>query len=458
MVLLDSRLTLKGYSCPISSTTTSDLLPNPLAGLNFTAAGLQYFNGIAQVDETFSEDCLTLNIWTKYTGGKPKGVMLSVPGGGYVAGSSNSRTYDGSKFVDQENIIVVSFKYVGKHQAIHFCTINNYSYRLNILGFPGAPGTRNLGLLDQRLAVEWVQHNIAKFGGDPSRITLAGESAGGGSVDYYSYAWAEHPIVAGLISQSGTIPLVQPLSKEIAAENWFNTSASLGCGNKTSDSNQVLDCMRGKNVTVIMNAISQASIGSVLFTPFVDGVMVFDDYKVRSAAGKFTKKPLLIGHNDFEASLFDLIQRLKNITLPQSFWYAFDNARFFCPVADRAAVNAKYNLPTWRYRYFGDWPDMRLSKTIYTGAYHGADVNILLDTIPHGTGIPKSTREEIAFGKYMRGAWAAFVSDPERGLREYGWPNYDPDTESLVRLAYMNATELDTASPTPYDSVCNASI
>ena len=288
------------------------------------------------------------------------------------------------------------------------------------------------------------------------RITLAGESAGGGSVDYYSYAWADDPIVAGLISQSGTIPLVQPLTKETAAENWFNTSRSLGCGDKGDETDQVLDCMRAKNVTAIMEAISQASIDSILFTPFVDDLLVFDNYAPRSAAGKFIRKPLLIGYNDFEASLFDMIQRLRNITLPPSFWDGFDNTRFFCPVASRAAVNVEYNLPTWRYRYFGDWPDMRLSETIYTGAYHGSDVNILFDTIPRGTEIPASTREEKAFGKYMRGAWAAFVSDPEHGLRDYGWPEYNPSTESLVRLAYMNSTGLDVAFPKAYDGVCGA--
>ena len=82
---------------------------------------------------------------------------------------------------------------------------NSSSYRLNIFGFPGSPNaTQNLGLLDQRLAVEWVRDNIAGFGGDPTRITLFGQSAGGASVDYYSYAWTSDPIVAGFIPESGT--------------------------------------------------------------------------------------------------------------------------------------------------------------------------------------------------------------------------------------------------------------
>jgi carboxylesterase type B len=65
----------------------------------------------------------------------------------------------------------------------NFCLLTGISYRLNVFGFPGAPGLEdyNLGLLDQRLAVEWLRDNIEKFGGDPKRMTLFGESAGGNS-------------------------------------------------------------------------------------------------------------------------------------------------------------------------------------------------------------------------------------------------------------------------------------
>ena len=71
---------------------------------------------------------------------------------------------------------------------LKFVSSNGYSYRLNIFGFSGAPGlTQNVALLDQRMAVEWVYENIAAFGGDPEHITIFGQSAGGASVDYYSY-------------------------------------------------------------------------------------------------------------------------------------------------------------------------------------------------------------------------------------------------------------------------------
>src|ERR1700744_3104117 len=80
------------------------------------------------------------------------------------------------------------------------------SYRLNIFGFPNAKffPHQNLGLLDQRLALEWVRDNIDRFGGDVARISLFGHSAGASSIDLHRYAWAKDPIAAGFITQSGT--------------------------------------------------------------------------------------------------------------------------------------------------------------------------------------------------------------------------------------------------------------
>src|SRR5689334_7287349 len=112
-----------------------------------------------------------------------------------------------------------------------------HSYRLSVLGFPGNPnGTENLGLLDQRLAVEWVRDNIEKFGGDPARIILFGQSAGAASVDLYAYAWADDPILAGIIPESGnTYGWALPNSKARSASFWFNVTETLDCGNATSD-------------------------------------------------------------------------------------------------------------------------------------------------------------------------------------------------------------------------------
>ena len=82
-------------------------------------------------------------------------------------------------------------------------TLVSFNYRLNIFGQPNAPQfvnasqTQNFGLLDMRAAVEWVHANIAQFGGDPERITIFGQSAGGSSVDAYSFAYPNDTIVKG---------------------------------------------------------------------------------------------------------------------------------------------------------------------------------------------------------------------------------------------------------------------
>jgi cholinesterase len=94
------------------------------------------------------------------------------------------------------------------------------NYRLNIFGFPGAPGAdTNLGLRDQRLAVEWVQKNIGAFGGNPKKIVIAGQSSGGAAVDWWSYAYKKDPIVHGLMSTSGNA-FSFPMNAQKQKDNW----------------------------------------------------------------------------------------------------------------------------------------------------------------------------------------------------------------------------------------------
>ena len=93
---------------------------------------------------------------------------------GFSIGNTACEIYDGSVLADENDVVVVSV-----------------NYRVGIFGFPGAPGisneARNPGLLDQRMGLEWVRDNIAAFGGDPNRIVVFGQSAGGASTDYLSY-------------------------------------------------------------------------------------------------------------------------------------------------------------------------------------------------------------------------------------------------------------------------------
>jgi para-nitrobenzyl esterase len=120
-----------------------------------------------------SEDCLTLNVWTRDPHAESlKPVMVWFHGGGFITGSGSAPWYDGAVFADRGDVVVVSV-----------------SYRLGALGYLYVPegilgpdAVANLGLQDQCLALEWVRDNIAHFGGDPNRVTVAGQSAGALSI------------------------------------------------------------------------------------------------------------------------------------------------------------------------------------------------------------------------------------------------------------------------------------
>lgn len=134
------------------------------------------------------------------------------------------------------------------------------NYRVNIFGFPGAPGLQqNVGLLDQRMALEWTRDNIAAFGGDPSRIAVFGQSAGGASTDYLNMMYPNDPIAHGFIPQSGVASgAVGGLTgtPEDGATAWYNVSASAGCGGEEAGMRTV-DCMRMKTTAEILGAVNE---------------------------------------------------------------------------------------------------------------------------------------------------------------------------------------------------------
>jgi carboxylesterase type B len=115
-----------------------------------------------------------VNVWTQpQTGELNKAVMVFIYGGSFTTGASSIPAYNGQYIANEEDMVVVTFKYVTFNTTL-LSTNRNGSYRENIFGFPGAGP--NVGLLDQRLAIEWVRDNIEGFGGDPARITLVSSS------------------------------------------------------------------------------------------------------------------------------------------------------------------------------------------------------------------------------------------------------------------------------------------
>ena len=227
-----------------------------------------------------SEDCLTLNIWTKRPGSRNKtGVLVWIHGGRFTLGNTNTPFYQGQYIVESEDIVFVSI-----------------NYRTNIFGFSGAPSEpQNAGLLDQRMAIEWVRDNIAGFGGDPERISIMGQSAGGSAVDFYAYAHTTDPIVAGLISVSGTALSFLPNTPDFSHQSFLAAAASVGCTG--SDEDLVVACMRQVEFKILLNAtrsvkpLPSAALIQPVFHPTVDNKTVFtrQDYLAKGQAGEFAR-------------------------------------------------------------------------------------------------------------------------------------------------------------------------
>ncbi|KAK5108106.1 hypothetical protein LTR62_008760 [Meristemomyces frigidus] len=392
---------------------------------------IDYFS--ANSGTTQGEDCLSLNIWTPENGDEvacaDRPVLIFFYGGRFTFGHTDTPVFDGARLAGAEDVVVV--------------TVN---YRDNIFGFPGLGAGRNAGLLDQRLAVEWLRVNVAGFGGDPALMTIFGQSAGGVSVDYWAYAYSEDPIVAGLISESGNAKSFPLNTENTTLSNWYNVTETLGCGNTSAS----LACMQTKNWTDIKAAAAKApsaSSGNPLrsvpaFYPSADNKTVFSNYTALSEQGGFAILPYLLGNNNFEQGYYALPSFKKNVTVTISQGDSFLLNSFTCPSQYQAAARAAHGVPVWLCRYFGNWPNLELypANSDYpgqvvsegSGAYHGSDLEMVFGNSAAVSGIPDSSDEDRMI-KLMQGAWAAFARDPARGLTR----------RCLGSIDDMNATQKD---------------
>ncbi|KAH7346723.1 Alpha/Beta hydrolase protein [Rhexocercosporidium sp. MPI-PUGE-AT-0058] len=424
-----------GNTCPqLPGANGPPPPPEAIAFSNVTAVGLELFGTIGGGRPT-SEDCLSLNIWTKpQFGEEKKAVMIYIYGGGFSSGSSATPVYEGSTLAEQKDVVIVTF-----------------NYRTSILGFPGNPkGQNNLAFLDQRLAIEWVRDNIANFGGDPARITLFGQSAGGASTDYLTYAYPSDPIVTGIIAQSGSVfAFGLPYTAETIASNWYTVTQTVGCGNASTDATELLNCMRTADINSIMAAVPTTGSYALLspFGPSVDDTIVFANYTNETPASI----PIVVGSNDYEPGMFRTQLALGGITFADSDWDEMALSSFNCPIGQRANASILANNPTWRYRFHAIFPNINISSE--GGAYHGAELTLLFGTESQ---LEQSTPEEDAFTEYLKGAWVAFAKDPVAGLSTYegGWPMYNPAGETLVRLGFENQVGTNLAFPELYDAGC----
>jgi para-nitrobenzyl esterase len=235
-----------------------------------------------------SEDCLYLNIWKPQVARSFAGlpVMVWIYGGSFVRGDAANPMFDGANLA-REGVIVVSF-----------------NYRLGRLGWfahpaltaeSGGAGTGDFGLMDQIAALAWVRDNVVAFGGDPSNVTIFGESAGGMSVNLLMISPAARGLFAKAITESGLgrIP-AKPLA--VAEAQGVAFAKSVGAMD--------IEALRKLPVEAVLDGQSATTEGGGSPGPIVDGKLVPEDVDRAFAEGKQAPVPWLVGSNDYEANLF----------------------------------------------------------------------------------------------------------------------------------------------------------
>jgi para-nitrobenzyl esterase len=247
-----------------------------------------------------SEDCLYLNVWTPATKQKEKlPVLVWIYGGGFSFGSTSEPGYNGEALA-KKGVVLVSI-----------------AYRVGVLGYLAHPElsaesthgvSGNYGILDMIAALAWIKDNIAAFGGDPSRVTIFGESAGGIAVSMLCASPQAKGLFHGAISQSGgSFGPSRPTS--YPGENMKSLKLAEEDG---------VALMKRANVASIkeLRALSPDALpggfGSGGSWPIIDGVVIPDDQFTLYEAGKYNDVPVLIGYNSDEGLSFMGMLNVKN--------------------------------------------------------------------------------------------------------------------------------------------------
>ncbi|KJK79605.1 hypothetical protein H634G_05197 [Metarhizium anisopliae BRIP 53293] len=393
-----------------------------------------------------SEDCLTLNVFVPRHAFRRKNGLLPVfvwsYGGAFGEGGASMPLFNPTQFVaENKDVIVVT-----------------WNYRLNIFGFPNTPalGAQNLGLRDQRAALEWLRDNIAGFGGDAHRITLGGQSAGADSGSAMIYSHMDDPIVSGLILQSGTVQIIGAATQNADSE-FVRVATSVGCAN-SANRLQELECMRTVNAEILMRAISNKTLNAFGApsggAPMVDNVTLFTmrEYVHRGSAGKFAKIPTLMGHTKNEGD--SILNWTEKCGVNKTLSDLATALIFNCNMALEAGFRYVHRVPTWRYRYAGVFP--AVTPFPWARVYHQADIPMLMGT--YNLLAQNKTREHhaatIGASRYLQQVFGAFIRDPSHGLEKmYQWPTFVPGLATLIDLFPNNTASAEFKLSTQ-DEMC----
>ncbi|GAA5071318.1 carboxylesterase/lipase family protein [Nocardia iowensis] len=420
---------------------------------------------------TGSEDCLFLNVWTPSgAADRKRPVLVWIHGGAFTTGSGS--LYNPARLVRTGDMVVV--------------TIN---YRLGALGFLGHPAVAhedgqvgNFGLLDQQAALRWVRDNIAAFGGDPAKVTIAGESAGAMSVCDHLVSPASDRLFHGAILQSG--PCEMQTDRQTAVAKSEEYSATIGCPD--ADAAAVARCLRAVPAEQVaatpLHFTGEAGVG--LPSPSYGQPLLPDDPMVAFRDGKAAKVPVLIGVNRDEYTYFvagqtitaqqypDLLKMfgpqadavtaqypLDRYAQPELAWSAVMTDHVFaCPIADNTKSLTRTG-PVYAYEFAdpdaAPLPGLPSPPPFPLGAAHGFELPYLFDL--DRTPSPATSAQQALSDKMIR-YWSAFVhtGDPNaNGLPH--WPRHTgdqslvlhPDTATTTNIHETHHCALWTQIPTP---------
>jgi len=385
-----------------------------------------------------SESSLTLDVTSPDpAGGPPRPVLVYLHGGSYETGAGSARLYDGASLAREAGLVHVAGNY--RLGALGFLDLRRYAA-------PDRPIEADLGLRDQELVLDWVRRNIAAFGGDPDRVTIVGESAGGTSVLALMCAPSAAGLFAGAIAQSPAP--TSPAGADRAA-GWAERFVGLLGGDPgelfTADPDRLVAA-----TTELIARVPADEPSRLPLAPVVDGDWLPDSIIGTFRAGAAHAVPLLIGSNRDEATLFQgrvdyiatdehEIERMLGATDAEGAsairraypGYPADRAVaarlggdsvFWAPSVAVAAAHSR-RAPVWMYRYDFAPPLMR---AIGVGATHAAELPMLFG----GAGSPLVRGATVAGGRgaavdlsqRMRRAWAGFVASGTAP-----WPRYDEE-------------------------------
>ncbi|MCH4092331.1 carboxylesterase/lipase family protein [Acetobacter sp.] len=413
-----------------------------------------------------SESCLTLNIWrpaTRFSGERTRllPVMVWIHGGAFIGGASAEPLYDGTHLA-QQGILVVSF-----------------NYRLGRLGFFAHPALSamqsqgewqaNYGLMDQLAALRWVQDNIAGFGGDPSQVTLVGQSAGGASVNFLSVMPAAKGLFARAISQSGFPRWAgRPLNTGAGSAEAIGAEYAHRHGIEGTSAQQAA-ALRALPASALVEDDPPEDIDRTTPMPIVDGQMLSASLPDLLAQGKMLSVTLMVGGTSCDASVYGpdalalftfasytdpVFRRLYPGPLQMAVREAQTDRIETEPVRFQAQAWSTSGLSVWVYNFDHAIKGQGWQSEGCAGAAHASELPYVFGNLTRaytnqGTQPYQVTEEGSSTGKevdsekevhqlsrQMMAYWVSFVQTgaPDAGKLAPTWPRYVPSSGPVLEF------------------------